>query len=81
MPGTAHAAAMHAALAGFLSAWPGQDPARAGRMASDLMALISALTDAAGRVETTISPALADPIEGAVLGYLNALGASVPSSG
>lgn len=73
MPDTAHAAAMHAALAGFLATYPGLEPARAARTAADLMALISALTDAAGRVETAITPALADPIEGAVLGYLNAL--------
>ncbi|CUI03053.1 TetR/AcrR family transcriptional regulator [Massilia antarctica] len=77
MPGTAHAAAMRAALTGFLATYPGLDPARAGRSASDLMALISALTDAAGRVETAISPALADPIEGAVLGYLNAVSITV----
>ena len=73
MPDTAHAAALRAALAGFLATWPGLEPARAERTASDLMALISALTDAAGRVETEISPVLADPIEGAVLGYLNAV--------
>ncbi|ATQ77306.1 TetR family transcriptional regulator [Massilia violaceinigra] len=73
MPDTVHAAAMRAALAGFLATYPGLDAARAERTASDLMALISALTDAAGRVETEVSPSLADPIEGAVLGYLNAL--------
>ena len=73
MPGTAHAAAMRAALAGFLGTWPGLDPARAERTASDLMALISALTDAAGRVEKAVSPALAGPIEGAALGYLHAV--------
>ncbi|NHZ43953.1 TetR/AcrR family transcriptional regulator [Massilia aquatica] len=76
MPGTAHAAAMHAALAGFLATYPGLDPARAGRTATDLMALISALTDAAGRIETVVSAALAGPIEGAVLGYLSALSGS-----
>jgi AcrR family transcriptional regulator len=73
LPASVHGAALRTALAAFLATWPGLAPARAERSASDLMALISALTDAAGRVETSASAALADPIEGAVLGYLNAL--------
>ncbi|MDQ1815608.1 TetR/AcrR family transcriptional regulator [Massilia sp. CCM 9210] len=73
IPGSAHALALHAALTTFLVDYPGVGAARATRTASELMALISALTDAAGRVETQATPALADPIEGAVLGYLNAL--------
>jgi AcrR family transcriptional regulator len=38
--------------------------------AADMMAIISALTDAAGRRKETSSAALAERIEGAVLGYL-----------
>lgn len=66
---------MHAALCNFLSDYLGAsslgssapEPACA---ASDVMAMISALTDVAGRRGTMHPAKLSDGIEGAVLGYL-----------
>jgi AcrR family transcriptional regulator len=73
MPASGNGAAMHAALAGFVDgSYPNGmlEPALA---ASELMAIISALTDAAGRRGSTDAAQLVARIEAAVLGYLAAL--------
>ena len=70
LPRSGNAASMHAALAAFLGGWTGQGDAAAGAAASDVMAVISALTDVAGRRGNMPAAQLAAGIEGAVLGYL-----------
>ncbi|OEZ55440.1 TetR/AcrR family transcriptional regulator [Duganella sp. HH105] len=70
LPRSGSAAAMHAALAAFLGGWMEQGSAAAGAAASDVMALVSALTDVAGRRGSMPAAQLAAGIEGAVLGYL-----------
>lgn len=70
MPNSGNAVAMHATIAGFLASHPGIGPRQARRHASDVMAIISALTDVAGRKGTMNPVRLADGIEGAVRGYL-----------
>lgn len=73
MPASGNGAAMHAALAGFVrGAYPNGMLAPA-LAASDLMAIISALTDAAGRRGDVHPAQLVVRIEAAVLGYLDAL--------
>ena len=73
MPASGNGAAVHAALAGFLrGGYPdailAPEPA-----ASELMALVSALTDAAGRRGHVDANQLVARIEAAVLGYLGVL--------
>ena len=73
MPASGNGAAVHAALAGFLrGGYPdailAPEPA-----ASELMALVSALTDAAGRRGHVDAKPLVARIEAAVLGYLGVL--------
>ena len=70
MPGSGNAAAMHAALAGFLADYADSGPPGPESAASDVMAIISALTDVAGRKGTMDAARLTDGIEGAVIGYL-----------
>jgi AcrR family transcriptional regulator len=73
VPPSGQGVAVHAALVEFLrSGYPaaGLAPALA---AAELMALISSLTDAAGRSGVVEPAALVARIEGAVLGYLGAL--------
>ncbi|MRW87983.1 TetR family transcriptional regulator [Pseudoduganella sp. FT26W] len=69
MPSSGNATAMRVALASFLSA-----ATLAPQLAaSELMAIVSALTDAAGRRGAVEPAALADRIEGAVRGYLQSI--------
>ena len=73
MPASGNGAAVHAALAGFLrggypDAMLAPEPA-----ASELMALVSALTDAAGRRGHVDAKPLVARLEAAVLGYLGVL--------
>lgn len=71
MPSSGNAIAMRGALVDFLGAGTG---ALAPELAaSELMAIVSALTDAAGRRGAVEPEALADRIEGAVRGYLQTL--------
>lgn len=72
MPVSGNGAAMHAALTGFIrGGYPGAILAPE-LAASDLMAIISALTDAAGRRGNAEPAPLVARIEAAVLGYLGA---------
>jgi len=72
MPVSGNGAAMHTALTGFIrGGYPGAMLA-AELAASDLMAMISALTDAAGRRGNAEPAPLVARIEAAVLGYFGA---------
>lgn len=73
MPASGNGAAMHAALAGFLRGGYPDAMLAPELAASDLMALISALTDAAGRRGHVDAHQLVVRIEAAVLGYLSVL--------
>ena len=76
MPASRSAQLIQRALARFLAETPGwriDDPADA---AIDIIAMASALTDAAGRRDAIDPDALARRIEGATLGYLGAGGTS-----
>jgi AcrR family transcriptional regulator len=70
LPQSGNVAASHAALAAFLGGWREMHVLQPALAASDVMALISALTDSAGRRGTMDPARLANSIEGAVLGYL-----------
>jgi AcrR family transcriptional regulator len=73
MPASAQGVTLHAALLAFLrDAYPAAALAPA-LAASELMAMISALTDAAGRAGEVQPALLVARIEGAVRGYLAAL--------
>jgi AcrR family transcriptional regulator len=75
MPSSSSAAAVHQALVRFLDGGPAA-PALPSRLAaSELMPMIGALTDAAGRRADSNQPLLVDRIEGAVMGYLRAINA------
>jgi AcrR family transcriptional regulator len=69
LPASGNGAAMHAALVAFLHRRSGTAPAEGS--ASDLMALISSLTDAAGHRGNVEPAPLVARIEAAVLGYLS----------
>lgn len=73
MPASGNGAAMHAALAGFVRGGYADAMLAPELAASDLMAMISALTDAAGRRGHADPAPLVARIEAAVLGYLDAL--------
>ena len=73
MPASGNGAAMHAALAGFVRGGYPNGMLAPALAASDLMAIISALTDAAGRRGDVYPAQLVARIEAAVLGYLDAL--------
>lgn len=73
MPGSSNAAAMHAALVDFLSHGSGPRSLPPELVASEVMVMIRALTDAAGRKGATHPSQLADRIEGAVIGYLGVI--------
>jgi AcrR family transcriptional regulator len=68
LPRSGNVAALHAALVEFLKDWKAALQPEVA--AADLMALVSALTDSAGRRGTMDPAKLANSIEGAVLGYL-----------
>lgn len=70
LPRSENALSVHAALTDFLAAWPSLAPAARPQAATDIMAIISALTDAAGRRHAMRVDRLADAINGAVKGYL-----------
>jgi len=70
LPRSGNVTALHAALVDFLHTWTGTRVLQPEVAAADLMALMSALTDSAGRRGTMDPTALANSIEGAVLGYL-----------
>ena len=72
MPVSGNGAAMHAALAGFVRGGYPEAMLAPELAASDLMAIISALTDAAGRRGNAEPAPLVARIEAAVLGYLGA---------
>lgn len=73
MPASGNGAVMHAALAGFLRCGYPDAMLAPALAASDLMAMISALTDAAGRRGHVDPVQLGTRIEAAVLGYLGVL--------
>lgn len=73
MPASGNGAALHAALAGFVRGGYPNGMLAPALAASDLMAIISALTDAAGRRGDVHPAQLVARIEAAVLGYLDAL--------
>jgi hypothetical protein len=73
MPASGNGRAMHAALVGFLSAGTTGGMLSPEPVAADLMALVSALTDAAGRRGNVREGPLVQRIEAAVLGYLSVL--------
>jgi AcrR family transcriptional regulator len=73
MPSSSNAVAVHQALARFLDGGQAALDLPSGLAASELMAMIGALTDAAGRRADSNQSLLADRIEAAVLGYLRAL--------
>lgn len=62
--------AMQAALVAYVGRVAGPGTLAPSHIASDLMAMISAMTDAAGRRDAADPAQLADRIEGAVRGYL-----------
>ncbi|SHN43664.1 DNA-binding transcriptional regulator, AcrR family [Duganella sacchari] len=70
LPTSGNVATLHTALVDFLNGWPGASARQPQVAASDLMAIMSALTDSAGRRGTMDAAKLANSIEGAVLGYL-----------
>lgn len=73
MPASGNGIAMHGALAEFVCGFVDAGRVSGEMAASDLMALISALTDAAGRRGGVQPAQLVPRIEAAVLGYLGAL--------
>lgn len=73
MPASGNALAMQAALAGFLRGQAVNTALTPEHAASDLMGMISTLTDAAGRRGTVDPVTLSARIEAAVLGYLSVL--------
>lgn len=73
MPASGNGAALHAALAGFVHGGYPKCMLAPAQAASDLMAIISALTDAAGRRGDVHPAQLVARIEAAVLGYLDVL--------
>lgn len=73
MPASSSGLAMHAALAGFLHTGAANTALTPEHAASDLMGIISTLTDAAGRRGKVDPVTLAARIEAAVLGYLSVL--------
>lgn len=73
MPASGNGAAMQAALAGFVHDGHLNAMLAPELAASELMAIISALTDAAGRRGHAEPAQLGGRIEAAVLGYLGAL--------
>jgi AcrR family transcriptional regulator len=73
LPSSRSAASVHAAIVEFLKRKPGQPIKNPKLVATDLMAITSALTDAAGRRSTANPLQLRRGIEHAVLGYLNAV--------
>lgn len=78
MPASGNGAAMHAALSGFVRDGHVNAMLAPELAASELMAIISALTDAAGRRGQVDPIALAARIEAVVLAYLGTL-SSQPS--
>ena len=73
MPASGNGAAMHAALSGFVRGGHVNAMLAPELAASELMAIISALTDAAGRRGQVDPLALAVRIEAVVLAYLGTL--------
>ena len=73
MPASGNGAAMHAALSGFVRGGHVNAMLAPELAASELMAIISALTDAAGRRGQVDPIALAARIEAVVLAYLATL--------
>lgn len=73
MPASGNGAAMHAALSDFVRGGQFDAMLAPELAASELMAIISALTDAAGRRGSVDAAQLVVRIEAAVLGYLGAL--------
>jgi AcrR family transcriptional regulator len=84
MPASGNGRAMHAALADFLKAGAAHfsaDVVMAPDLAAaDLMAIVSALTDAAGRRGGVDPVPLAARIEAAVLGYLGSNGSATDAA-
>lgn len=78
MPASGNGIAMHAALAGFLRQGEATGALAPELAASELMTMVSALTDASGRRGNVLPEQLIKRIEGAVLGYLAALHGSAP---
>ena len=73
LPRSSNAAAAHKALTHFLESGRTTLALPAGTAAAELMAIISTLTDAAGRRGTEPPAPLVARIQGAVLGYLKAI--------
>lgn len=73
LPASSNGIAMHAALATFLRGFIAAGTVTEEAAASDMMALVSALTDAAGRRGGVQAAPLVARIEAAVLAYLGAL--------
>lgn len=80
MPASGNGAAMHAALSGFVRGGQFDTVLAPELAASDLMAIISALTDAAGRRGQVDPLALAARIEAVVLAYLGTLSSQADGS-
>ncbi|MES2739344.1 MAG: helix-turn-helix domain-containing protein [Pseudomonadota bacterium] len=74
LPASRNAALAHAALVVFLLDHIGPHLADPDAVATGLMAIIGALTDAAGYTKSSDAPLLVDRIEGAVGGYLAVAG-------
>lgn len=72
MPASSHAASARAMLIAFLRRAYGLREPEITDAVLDLMEIVRALTDAAGRREEVDAGPLAERIEGAVLGYLDA---------
>lgn len=73
MPASNNAAALRAALIEFLQRSNDLSIAQSESVAIDVMEITRALTDAAGRRNEVDSSAVESAIEGAVVGYLNAV--------
>lgn len=73
MPASGHGVTMHAALAGFVRDGIANGMLAPEQAATDLMAIISALTDAAGRRGNVDQPQLVARIEATVRAYLGVL--------
>jgi AcrR family transcriptional regulator len=71
LPISADALAVRQTLVDFLKRHVNSEKCSPEIAAADMMSIVSALTDSAGRSKEANSVALAQRIEGAVLGYLN----------
>jgi hypothetical protein len=72
MPASSHAASARAMIIDFLRRAYGLREPQITDAVLDLMEIVRALTDAAGRRQEVNAGPLAERIEGAVLGYLDA---------